>query len=1007
MAFLLALFAVASLAMPALRRLPGTSLFYIGAAVSAAAAVWTASLAPQIFAGETWRVSYEWLPTLSMNLDFRIDALSWVLAMIVTAIGALVLLYCASYFTKDEPGLGRFAGVLLGFAGVMFGLVTTDNIYLMFVFWEATSILSYLLIGHYTGRRPSRGAAMQALLVTTFGGLAMLVGIVMLHVGAGSALFSEILTADIPHDGFLTTALVLVIVGAVTKSAQLPFHFWLPGAMAAPTPVSAYLHAASMVKAGVYLVLRLVPAFAEVPGFRETLIVLGVWTMLVGGWRSLRQFDLKLILAYGTVSQLGFMMTIAGFGGRDAMLAAIAMVIGHALFKAALFLIVGIIDHQLGTRDIRKISGLGRRMPVLTVTAIIAAASMAGIPPLWGFVAKEAVFSSFLTGVALGDSWSWVALIGTAVGSMLTVAYTCRFLWGAFASKPGIEPGEKAGRHAEDLIAPILLVVTTIVIPFFATPIDHLIAQSADTAPMLDPEHPYHLAIWHGLEPALGISAITLLTGLGLFAARRKVERVQSFVPDLFEAARGYWLSLRVLDTVAARVTSSTQRGSLPFYLAIIFIVTVAAVVVPLPFIDYSQLDLDYSFSWVQLGIVVVLIMASIAVTQSTRRFQGVILVSATGYAIAVMFALHGAPDLATTQALIETMSLIVFVLVLRRLPAKHAHIENNLPAWLRWVIAISVALAIGVITAIAMGFRIAPSDGLSFPELAVEGGHGYNVVNVTLVDLRGWDTMGELSVLIAAATGVASLVYLSARGSQREAAARPDVRQRSRRFFSNFVKGAQSVEGKAPLRRSDDHRPWLIAGNSLAPEHRSIVVEVVVRIIFHALFIASLYLLFAGHNDPGGGFAGGVIAGLALSARYLAGGREELDAAVRIDAGRLLGIGMVLAAGSAIVPIFFGYPPLTSFWVDSEVSGIGHIVFVTSTIFDIGVYLIVIGLVIDILRSLGSELDVQAEEEHLGARNVGAVVIDGAEVRGTVPTPKPMTGSIPVVRRRSERSDS
>ncbi|WP_282826374.1 Na+/H+ antiporter subunit A [Gulosibacter sediminis] len=986
MAFLLALFAVASVGMPLLRKLPGTSLFYVGAAVSAVAAIWTASHAPQVFAGETWRVSYQWLPQLGMNLDFRIDALSWVLAMIVTAIGSLVLLYCASYFTKDEPGLGRFAGVLLGFAGVMFGLVTTDNIYLMFVFWEATSILSYLLIGHYTGRRPSRGAAMQALLVTTLGGLAMLVGLVMLHVAAGSALFSQILTADIPHNGFLITALILVIVGALTKSAQLPFHFWLPGAMAAPTPVSAYLHAASMVKAGVYLVLRLVPSFSDVPGFSETLVIIGVSTMLVGGWRALRQFDLKLILAYGTVSQLGFMMTIAGFGGRDAVLAAVAMVIGHALFKAALFLIVGIIDHQLGTRDIRKISGLGRSAPVLAVTAIIAAASMAGIPPLWGFVAKEAVFSSFIEAASAGDSWGWVALIGTAIGSILTVAYTCRFLYGAFATKRGVDPVVKATSHIENLISPVILVVATVVIPFFATPIDHLIAQFADTAPAIESGEPYHLAIWHGLEPALLLSALTLLGGLGLFAGRGKVEHAQSFMPAVFEAARGYWLSLRIVDSVAARVTSSTQRGSLPFYLAIIFIVLAAAIVVPLPFIDYSQLDLTLEFSWLQLAIVAVLVLASIAVTQTKRRFHGVILVSATGYGISIIFALHGAPDLAMTQALIETLSLVVFVLVLRRLPAKHAHIDNNLPSWLRWVIAFAVAIAIGVITALAMGFRIAPSDGLSFAELAVEGGHGYNVVNVTLVDIRGWDTMGELSVLIAAATGVASLVYLSARGSQRQTPPppRPPLKKRTA-MLQKF---------------GEDRRAWLIAGNSLAPDNRSIVVEVVVRLIFHGLFIMSLYLLFAGHNSTGGGFAGGVVAGLALAARYLAGGREELDAAVRVDAGRLLGIGMVLAAGSALAPMLFGHPPLMSFWIDSDVAGIGQIVFVTSTIFDIGVYLIVIALVIDILRSLGSELDIQAEEEQLGQRNVAATVIDDAEIRGGTPVDDATAGSRPTARR-------
>lgn len=1023
MVVLLALFGVASCAMPALKRLPGNALFYLAAAVSGAAAVWTALLAPTVLQGKAWELSIEWLPMLGLDFDFRIDALSWVLAMIVTVIGALVLIYCASYFDRDEPDLGRFAGILLGFAGVMFGLVTADNMYLMFVFWEGTSILSYLLIGHYTGRRASRASAMQALLVTTFGGLAMLVGLVIIHALAGTANFSEIIGSNMESSGALITALMLILVGAGTKSALVPFHFWLPGAMAAPTPVSAYLHAASMVKAGIYLVLRLVPEFGDVPGFREVLIAVGVWTMLVGGWRSLRQFDLKLILAYGTVSQLGFMTVIAGFGGRDAVLVAIAMVIAHALFKAALFLSVGVIDHRTGTRDIRKLSGLGREAPILATTATIAAASMAGLPPLWGFVAKEGIFSTFIVGIEHGDVWGWVALIGTAIGSVLTFAYTMRFVHGAFARKPKIETVERVKEHLDELVAPVLLVIATIVFPFMADSVDRMAAVFADTTPATDPEHPYHLALWHGFEPALGISAVTIIVGFTLFHFRKQIAAFQARVPDIIESSRGYWLTLRVTDSLAARLTASTQRGSLPAYLSTIFVVFIAAVIGAFAFRGITMPDLNIQWSWIQVATVVVIAIAAFATIKSRKRFQGVILVGITGYAQAAIFAMSGAPDLATTQALIETLSLIVFVLVLRRLPARHAKLDNNIRPWVRWTIAFGVAIAIATVVLVSMGARVAIPDGESLPVLAVEGGHGLNVVNVTLVDIRGWDTMGELSVLIAAATGVASLVYLSARGSQHQPHQslaprggffrRPDRQTMRESIIASAQRRQRQVprelrdqQGSRNLKTRSDHNVWLLAGHSLAPEHRSIVIEVVIRLVFHAFLIASLFLLFSGHNTPGGGFAGGVVAALALAARYMAGGRHELDEAVRVDAGRLLGIGMVLAAGSALVPMFFGYPPLTSFWIDQDLGWIGHLIFVTSTIFDIGVYLIVIGLAVDVLRSLGSELDIQAEEQRSGKLRVSEQVLDEAEVRGHVETTKPVTKQVPIIGERERGSD-
>ncbi|GMA36714.1 proton-conducting transporter membrane subunit [Demequina litorisediminis] len=397
MIVLLAMFGALALATPLLVKVMGRWAFAVLAAMPGAAAVWTALQAPAALGDHPPTVSVEWIPVLGMDLSFRMDALAWVMAMLVLIVGALVLLYCTWYFSDDEPGLGRFAAFLLAFAGVMFGLVTADDIIVMFIFWEATSVLSYLLIGHYTARRESRGAALQALLVTTTGGLAMFVGIVILVAQTGTTSLTQIVASPPSLTDPLTiSAVMLVLAGAVSKSALVPFHFWLPAAMAAPTPVSAYLHAAAMVKAGIYLIARFAPGFADVPGWRGVLVTLGVATMLVGGWRSLRQTDLKLLLAYGTISQLGFLTLVLAFGEPNIALAGLTLLVGHAAFKATLFLTVGIIDHDAGTRDLRE--------PVRHRTCAPRARGHChpgrgvdgGHPPLLGFVAKEAVLTSLI-----------------------------------------------------------------------------------------------------------------------------------------------------------------------------------------------------------------------------------------------------------------------------------------------------------------------------------------------------------------------------------------------------------------------------------------------------------------------------------------------------------------------------------------------------------------------------------------------------------------------------------
>jgi multicomponent Na+:H+ antiporter subunit A len=943
MLLLLALFSAASLLLPALVRLLGRRVFLVAAIVPLAAFIHALVTGP----GRTERV--EWVPQLGLSIGLRMDDLSWILTLVVTGVGALVLVYCTKYFTSTEVGLGRFAAILLAFAGAMYGLVLADDVYLLFILWEATTVFSYLLIGHYTGRKASRSAALQALLVTTVGGLAMLVGLVLLAVQAGTSSIAGIIESQ-PTGTLATVAIMLVLAGALSKSAIFPFHFWLPAAMAAPTPVSAYLHAAAMVKAGIYLVARFAPGFADLPGWREVIVVLGVTTMLLGGWLALKQFDLKLLLAYGTVSQLGFLVVIVGYGSRTAALAGLALLLSHALFKATLFLVVGLIDHTAGTRDLRKLSAFGRRSPVLAVTAALALASMAGLPPLIGFVAKEAALTSLIEEVAHGSLLGVIALVGVVLGSVLTVAYSIRFFWGAFWGKKGVEATEVHHEVPGFLAAPFLLAVSGLVLGPLAAVVDGTLTGYAELFPA--GEHSYHLALWHGLEPALFISLGAIALGAGLFWWRGR-RLVQSDERPVFSARDAYWASMRFIDRLAVKTTSLTQRGSLPFYLAVIFLVLVAVVGTALFF---SQRWPDEVRAWdylAQLPIGLVMIIAAVAATRAGKRFQAIVLVGVTGLGMATLFALSGAPDLALTQILVEIVTLVAVVLVLRRLPARLGERNASTHKPLRALIGIAVGVMMAVVALVVMGARTDSPISLDWPALAYEQGHGRNVVNVALVDLRGWDTMGELSVLIAAATGVASLIFINSRADTLPRVPRRQARSTARARLINAAASGDDVRSS-----------WLMAGRSLAPRNRSILLEVVVRLTFHALVVVSVYLLFAGHNAPGGGFAGGLVVGLALVARYLAGGRHELGAAAPIDAGLLLGTGLVFAAGTALVPLFFGVDALTSTFFEANIPVIGHIEFVTSTFFDIGVYLVVIGLVLDVLRSLGAEVDRQQEEE-------------------------------------------
>jgi multicomponent Na+:H+ antiporter subunit A len=935
---------------PGLVRWLGTRAFLVLALVPAAAFGWALTRTAVVRDDQVTTEVIAWVPGLGLDLAFAMGSLQWVMTLVVTGIGALVLAYCAWYFADDEPGLVAFASSFVAFAGAMLGLVLADDLLVLYVFWELTTVFSYLLIGHDPTKRASRTAGMQALIVTTFGGLAMLVGILLVGVEAGTFRITELL-ADPPAGTTTTVAVLLLLLGAVSKSALFPFHFWLPGAMAAPTPVSAYLHAAAMVKAGVYLVALLAPAFAGVPGWHGVLLSLGLLTMLLGGWRSLRQYDIKLLLAYGTVSQLGFLLVVVSLGSRPAALAGLAMLVAHALFKAALFLVVGIVDRQTGTRDLRKLSGVGRASPVLAATAVLAGASMAGVPPLTGFVAKESVYGA-LVGAArdgevsgLGPVAGWTVLVGVVLGSALTVAYTARFLWGTFATKGDVPSPDVAPTRAGFLAAPALLAALSLGLGFLAGPENAMLVPYADQLPAGG--HDAELALWHGLGLPLVLSAVSLGLGLALFWRRESFALLQALLPSPIGADRVYLALVRRLDRVAVEVTGLTQRGSVAIYLSVVLVVVVllpgsalvAAADGPFEVVRWDNAG--------QLVVAVVIVVAAVLTARSRRRLKAVVMVGVTGYGTATLFLLHGAPDLALTQVLVETVSLVVFVLVMRRLPEYFT--DRPLTRGRYWRIAIGalVAAAVAGFMIVATGARTATPVSVDFPREAVEYGGGRNIVNVTLVDIRAWDTMGEIAVLVAAATGVASLVFIGSRTST----------IRRVRDLSPPAPGERPTSGAG-------RTVWLPGGRTVTPERRSIIFEVITRLVFHTIVVFSIYLLLTGHNSPGGGFAAGLVTGLALVVRYLAGGRYELDEVAPVDAGALMGTGLVVATGSGLLPLAFGGAVLQSAIIDLHLPLVGDLHLVSSTLFDVGVYLVVVGLVLDLLRSLGSGIDRHIREE-------------------------------------------
>ncbi|WP_337060104.1 Na+/H+ antiporter subunit A [Kineococcus sp. G2] len=962
---LIAHVAGALLAVPVVRRW-GTRGVLLTALLPLAAVVWLAAVWAADGVSAVRTADLAWVPGLDLAVALRLDALSGLLVLVVAAVGALVLAYSAGYFADEEEAGARVRTVpaLVGFAGAMLGLVLADDLVLLYVCWEVTTVLSWWLVGSGGRSGEARRAAVHALLVTTAGGLALLVGVVLLAVETGTTRISELVAQPPEPSAAVAVAAVLLLVGAITKSALLPVTAWLPGAMVAPTPVSAYLHAAAMVKAGVYLVARFTPVFEQVPLWRTAAIAVGATTMVVGAWRALRQHDLKLLLAHGTVSELGFMVVLLAAGGRTAALAGAALLLAHAMFKSALFMVAGAIDHSAGTRDVRELSGLHRTARPLLWISVAAAASMAGVPPTLGFIAHEAGFEAFAAHAGTADH---VVLVVLVAGSVLTAAYSARFVLGAFGDRDGAEPTPWHRPGAALVLPAAAGALGSLVLGLFHAPVDALVSAVVADRPTEGGE-PYHLALWHGLTPALAASAVALGGAALLVAARGPVLRVQQrlAVPALraLPAGRVQDGALRALDAVAVRTTRTHQRGSLPQYVLVVAAVLVAG---PGTGLVLAVAAGAWPTTWrawdapAQPLLAALCLAAALAAAALRNRRSAFLVVGVSGYALAGLFVVAGAPDLALTQALVETVTLAVALLVLRRLPARFEPVPGRRgpSRALRVLVAAGAGTVAALLSAVALASRSAESIADLVSRLAVERGGGENVVNVILVDVRAWDTYGEITVLTAAATGVASLVFLSGRAGRA-----PGLAEAAGEDEARLASSWRREEDLHPGPDSAPQRPWLTAAGTLPQGRRSAVLEAAVRLVFGVVMVLSVHLLLVGHDQPGGGFAGGLVAGIALYLRYAAGGRYELGEAARVDAGVLLGLGLLIAGVTAVVPLLLGGQVLESASVDLHLPVLGDVHLVSSLAFDVGVYLVVVATVLDVLRSLGAGVDARRERD-------------------------------------------
>lgn len=739
-------------------------------------------VAAPAFSGHAVTATIPWAPATGLNLTFLVDGLSLLFLLLILGIGLLIITFARFYLSPDE-NLPRFYASLMLFMAAMLGIVTAGNLLLLVVFWELTSISSFLLIGFWDRDPAARSGAYQSLIVTGIGGLALLAGVLVLGSAAGTFDITALAArgAEIRALPAMPIALGLILVGAFTKSAQVPFHFWLPSAMAAPTPVSAYLHSATMVKAGIFLLARLWPIFAATELWFYAVTGFGAATMLVGGWGALRHTDLKRLLAYSTISQLGLITMLYGIGTREAAIAATFHILNHASFKAALFMSAGIIDHEAGTRDFAQLGGLRRHLPRMTILVGLAAASMAGIPPLNGFLSKELFYEATLpahmaesVGAGLGASWPWLLPVVAVLGSTLTMAYCLRLVVGTFFGPDGPYP-QHPHEPPAGMRAPVELLATfCVAVGLLPALIAEPLITTAASAVVGAHVHP-HLALWHGLNPALVMSAIGLTAGALLYAARRGSAR-QTLPPRLGRTASElYDVAIHAMMDGARTLTNRYQNGRLRTYVMTILGLLLAlagwhalqgiwpgAGATTPPPARMPMTDVPRG----ALVITLLTVAGAASVCALYRhRWPSILALGLVGALVAIYFAWLSAPDLVLTQLLVESVTTILVVLVLYYLPRKTRAREPRR----RLILDGAFALVIGAsASAVIYAILRRPFESISGYHIAnsLEGAGGGNVVNVILVDFRGYDTLGEITVLSIAALGVLALVQAGRRAT-------------------------------------------------------------------------------------------------------------------------------------------------------------------------------------------------------------------------------------------------
>ncbi len=871
----------------------------------------------------------QWIPQLGLDLSFRLDGLSWLFATLITGIGCLIILY-ARYYFDGKATAPRFFILIQLFMTAMLGIVLSENLLFMLVFWELTSLVSFLLIGFNWSSRGARRGARMSLVITGGGGLALLAGILLLGNMAGSFQLSDILSQGeaLKQHSLYPLMLSLVLLGAFTKSAQAPFHLWLPHAMAAPTPVSAYLHSATMVKAGLFLMARLHPALGDTELWFALITVTGMVTLMVGAFVAMFMHDIKGLLAYSTVSHLGLITLLIGMGSEMAMAAALFHLVCHALFKAPLFMMAGYVDQATGSRDMQLINGLWRWMPALMIVTLVPAAAMAGLPLMSGYLSKKMLFSESL--LVTAPHWADVVIPAwVTVAGLFSVAYSVRIFHNVFFNgQPRDLPVWPPKRKPAAALLPLAILAA--------------LSLLVGLAPQWIYDHLVHLAVLQTTEshlPAYDFSALSdahtpammslvaMLGGVAVYSARKPLFAIHARLPevdakDIFETAMQR--TIRFSQTLVYRL----ENGSLQRYLALILLTTVALVAWSLSGLERwrGPVPMTALDPLVVFGISILCLSAVGVVLCHRHRLPALLLLSITGLFVTLTFAWFSAPDLALTQLSVEVMAVVIMMLALSFLPQSSPK-ESRFPRIAR---DLFVALAAGGgVAAFTFAVLTRPVTSISdfFLANSVPGGGGTNVVNVILVDFRGFDTLGEITVL-----GIAAVAVFA--------------------FTRNLNLKKRVAES--------GHSHWVA-------EPHPVILQMVAHMALPIALLVSAYIFLRGHNMPGGGFIAGLVTAVALTLQYMAGGLVWAQARMRTHFRSLIGAGLLIALLTGVASWVFGYPFLTTTFAHMHWPLIGEFELASALLFDLGVYTTVVGATLLILANLGKLMTIAGPGKEVG----------------------------------------